>query len=211
MKKYFLYILILPGVSSCTKDVAIENSNYTCNYGLEFENVNNPGIISTGLIPLSLNNYWVYVDSTWDMNGTFINSTIDTIRPIHVKKTESDYWWYFNQVITSINLSNNEVFVSEYLWPSGCLNKRREYYSLTTDTIISHPIIEGDMGVQRKTYKIEDTIYTPAGNFPNSYYYEYTNWHSELIKENIGFIKITFYDTPLIKIRELTLIDYYLE
>ena len=53
-----------------------------------------------GLIPLSVNHYWIYLDSIFD-NGIFIRTKYDTLRFTKAYQTHSDglVWWEANKLI----------------------------------------------------------------------------------------------------------------
>lgn len=199
------------GMLGCSKDIELTPGNENkCAYGGEFTILNDRSLSQEGLIPITFNNYWVYADTSWDENGEVINAAVDTVRAIKARVTDTDIWWTFSSVLSTIHQKDDTVFVLESTYPYGCLNKRLEYYPLTTDTIHTLLVIEGDIGVLKKTYQIPATVFTPAGDFDQCYYYRYSLINAEILKQGVGFIKLTDYLVGR-KQREYTLIDYHLE
>lgn len=216
LRKYTI-LLAIPFLTlalfSCKKDDTHKTDSDTtaCPYTDELEDFDNTGLVQDGLIPLSINNFWVYADSLWDAEHNLLSTEIDTIKPIATQKTGEDIWWNFDG-LPNFYSNNDSIFI---LSPPdlgvGCHSKSLLYYPIESDTTIDWIFPHG-YGQARKTYIVGTPITSPAGEFSDCYFFsleDESGDYFEILKPGIGFVKSKRpFSTNYL---ERTLIDYYIE
>lgn len=216
LRKYTI-LLAIPFLTlalfACKKDDTNKTDTDTiaCPYADGLEDFDNTGLVQDGLIPFSINNYWVYADSLWDADDNLLSAEIDTLRPISTQKTGEDIWWTFNG-LHHFHSSNDSIFI---LSPPdlgiGCDSKSLLYYPIEPDTTIDWIFPHG-YGQARKTYIVGTPIITPAGEFSDCYFFSLEGERGdffEILKPGIGFVKSRRFMSN--NYWERSLIDYYIE
>ncbi len=202
--------------------------NFGCN-----DNSVNKVIAQSELIPLKVNNYWIYKNTTIDSNNNIISTTYDTLKIIkdtilysktYYKTSETTCFnnntWgvyeifnpeFFNTEIKMYkypcNLNDNYTVLDSVEVPSIEINK--------TDTVKANYII----------FNIDTNIIVIAGTFSCIYYKpksidkfnNFTDYPTPFtpktwISVNTGIIKMEFYDFPDRKykyIKELVKYEIY--
>lgn len=204
-------------ITSCKKDqVPVEgneNNDFlaeNCIYGGDFTPISNPNFSESGIIPMHMNNYWKYADSTWDSGGNLIESDVHLLQSSEARMKNGDVWWTLNYPVGIVHQSNDTLFNYEYLWPSGCPGKTPNYFLFDADSITSTFVMEGDMAFVMSSHKLS-SIATPAGTFLDCLYYNKSGLSIAIIKPGIGIIEFEGSEPFTNNSRKLTLIEYYLE
>ncbi|NOQ73285.1 MAG: hypothetical protein GQ574_14870 [Crocinitomix sp.] len=219
---FIFSIVLLAFAAACKKtDPEISedpaDEDIECSYMDGFVSLDSSGLTEMGLIPLNINNYWVYADSSWDTLNNLISSGIDTMRPVSTRITGDDIWWTFDTspatYFAEIHQKNDSIYV---LTPPdfgiGCHSKSLRYYDIASDTLYDG-VFEFGYGRMRKTHWVTGITATPAGDFTNCYSFslhDESGDYYELLKPSIGFVKYKRNHFDLGR-QERTLIDYYIE
>lgn len=157
-----------------------------CDYTLEFSPETDPAVSQSGISPLHPNNYWVYADSTRDETGQLTEAGELTLSITEVRRNRSEVWWSFSELLATMYQSGDTVYTLEYVYPTGCPNKRMEYYPPGQDTLYFTGVVEGDIAVMRKAHEIQETILTPSGNFDDCWFWSYEGWYEDIIQPEVG-------------------------
>ncbi len=211
-------IVIIPALcilfTSCTKNVAPVNDQCIVQKDNTFSNsyfyddvvsINYTGN-HCGLMPLSINSYWVYEDSLFDNNGIFINRKSDTLRYTKTLQSPDNLiWWETNKDVglpLQMYSSNSAVYsLQRGVFIPDSLYSKREFYDIEKDSVI---YLSGfsDIVAFGKIARRSGVMKTPLGNFYNYIFYEkYSPYYRRdrvYFVPGIGVIKYTneYYKAP---------------
>jgi len=216
-KQSIRLVLILPALCltlSCEKETVVNgtDSSEYCKYDSEnSSDISDPNFSESGIIPMNMNNYWRYTDSTWDDNGVLTASSVLVIEPIEVRKYGDEVWWRTNFFpIPSLHFQNDSIFdLQAGLDP--CQNKNLSFFLFNQDSVSAATTVWGDIGIIMDANKVS-SITTPAGTFTDCYYYHKFGHSGTTIKPGVGIVEWTSgFENNTLGGRKLTLIEYYLE
>jgi hypothetical protein len=183
-----------------------------CTYFHEnFADVSDPSFSEAGIIPMNLNNYWRYADSTWDETGNLTASGEFVMQPTKAQTMGGETWWTLNHYPIQFMYQSNDTVYNLQGDPWGCSLKNPVYVLFVEDSITMSSGIWDDVSVQVNANKV-NSFETPAGIFSDCFYYKKTGYDATVLKPNIGILEWTsgFEDQSLAG-RKLTLLEYHIE
>jgi hypothetical protein len=214
MKKILFIIASILVLSSCKKDITPENPYENCPYGNDLVAMTDPTVKSEGIIPLTLNNYWIYSDSTWH-DEVLEPITYDTLLVISAEKTGDDIWWKMSDG-NRLCCENDKVYklvFFGYAMPGTtvCPEKALLYFTVPADTTLVWTEWISDYGILGEAKLNKSTIHTQAGDFSDFFEYNQSaafGVNIRWIKPGVGVIK-TIEDHSYTSFRSVrTLISY---
>lgn len=195
MKNILIIIFTILLLSNCKKENTPENQYSNCPYWKDLVAMTDNSVKSSGNIPLSLTNYWIYSDSSW-IDGVLQLLTQDTLHVISAEKTGEDIWWKMSDGYQLCNRNDTVYkmnFSGEVLpGTTVCPEKVLLFLSVPADTTVLWTEWTTDYGIPGEVKLNKSTIHTEAGNFSN--FFEYTQSAAyrvniRCIKPGIGIIK----------------------
>ena len=211
----FLLLLFLLVGSGCRKPIIDETPDWEeeCTYGVSFVDLDPEGIASDGLLPLNIHNYWLYADTIRNAEGEVTETSTFLLHPTQIQYTNNDVWWTFNDLFPPIHQSNDTLYFLDRTFPSTCLVKNVEFYSMGRDTIEYTIVRGGEIALLRQGVQSYSTVHTPAGDFTDCLYFRLANGFNEThtLKPGVGFVKMTWPSFMGQPSQELTLIEYHIE
>ena len=206
-----LLFSVLLVISSCKKDKVEEaNTQYVCTYGVDFIPITDPTFSENEIIPMHMNNFWIYADSIWDSSGNLVSASEIVVQPEEVATTSGDVWWTLDHPLGKIHQQNDTIFNIENAYPTGCPEKSAAYFLFDEDSITSTLIIGGDMAISLEANKVS-SYETPAGIFSDCYNFHKLWINNTIIKPGVGIIEIIGEPYASGNSHKMTLIHYYLE
>jgi hypothetical protein len=177
-----------------------------------------------GLMPLSMKNYWVYLDSMYT-DGVFIKAQYDTLRYTDTYKSLNDgiVWWESNMSVglpDKMYVNDSAFFkIEDRLFVPGIVDAKKDYSLFPGDSI--HYLASfDDAAAQGRSLKLQSTLSVPAGNFSDVIYFE-KNARSYRLDQvylvpGIGVAKYITQKAPMgsreIKLQQVsTLVKYHFE
>lgn len=208
-----LFLLLIATSTSCNKDTSDTTINGPdCKYGVDkYTLLNDPSYSDSGLIPMSMNNYWKYADSTWDASGTLVNSGEFILQPEEMGSFGNEVWWTTNFYPIGLIHVKNDCLFDMQNGLSQCSFESLSYKLFDDDSTSYTGSIWGDIAVVVDANKV-NSVTTPAGTFTDCFNYKKYNYDETMIKPGIGILewKSGFYDNSL-EGRKLTLIEYNIQ
>jgi hypothetical protein len=178
-----------------------------------------------GLLPLNKNNYWIYEDSIFN-NGVFQNVQYDTLRfeKTYLSLSDNLIWWQANIEVGLPDLlysSDSSIFsVQPRMYSTEPIWDARKEFSLFSGATVNYLTHFDDNAAQGKSSKLDGTLDTPAGQFPDCIQFEKNarSYRKDEIyfKPGIGVVKYTQekapMGSPVIKLQQIsTLIGFHIE
>ena len=177
-----------------------------------------------GILPLSTKNYWVYQDSIFN-DGIFQKVQFDTLRFTSNLKTLSDdlVWWKSNISVglPEILFANDSSFfgLEDQLYTPNTKEVRKGFGLFAGDSIRYLTSFEDAAAIGR-SLKLENDVYSLAGNFNNCIYVEKNarNYRRDQVffKPGLGVIKYVqekarMGERTLLLQQISTLVSYHIE
>lgn len=177
-----------------------------------------------GIIPLSIQNYWVYEDSIFN-NGVLVKVGYDTLRYTNTYKSLTDglVWWQGNLSVglpEILYANDSSIFeINNRLFAPGIKNAEKEYGLFPGDSIKYLSSFE-DAAAFGRSLKMDNAIKTSAGVFTDCLYFEKNarNYRKDQVyfKPGIGVLKYVQEKAPMgtftIKLQQVsTLVAFYIE
>lgn len=195
MKNILLPIGLFLVLISCKKEITSENPYVNCPYGNHLVAMTDPSVKSDGIIPLALNNYWIYSDSTWH-DGVLGPITYDTVSVISAEKTGDDIWWNMSDGYRLCN-ENEKVYKLSFngeVMPGTtvCPEKALLFFPVPADTAVRWTEWISDYGILGEAKLNKSIIHTQAGDFSGFFEYNQSDAFGKnfrWIKPGIGIIK----------------------
>ena len=179
-----------------------------------------------GLLPLNKNNYWIYLDSIFN-NGVFQTARYDTLRFSKTYLSISDdlIWWQASMEVGLPDVlysSDSSIFSIEQrmFTPDDPVWDARKEFSLFSGATVNYLTHFDDNAAQGKSIKLDGTLETPAGQFPDCIQFEKNarSYRKDEIyfKPGIGVVKYTQekapMGSPVIKLQQTsTLVAFHIE
>lgn len=178
-----------------------------------------------GLLPLNRNNYWIYLDSTFN-NGVFQKAQYDTLRfeKTYLSISDDLIWWQANIEVGLPQLlysSDSSIFsVQQRMYSSDAIWDARKEFSLFSGETINYLTHFDDNAAQGKSMKVDGALSTPAGQFPDCIQIEKNarSYRKDEIyfKPGIGVVKYTQEKAPMgsrvIQLQQVsTLVSFHIE
>lgn len=195
MKNNLILFSLLLTLISCKKEITSDNPYANCPYGSSFIAMTDPSVESDGLIPLALNNYWIYSDSIW-LDSILQPVTFDTLRVVSAEKAGKDIWWKMSDGL-SFCQQNDTIYKLNFMgnaFPGTtvCPDKEVLFFTVPADTAIVWTEWISDYGMPGEVKLNKSTLHTQAGDF--SCFFEYNQSNAiginyRWIKPGIGIIK----------------------
>lgn len=207
-KSLFISLIVL--VAACKKDEVEEKETVNCGYEDPFVTVNDPNFSENGMIPIHLQNYWKYTDSTWSASGDLVSSSEYTMTPTNIRTKHGDYWWEIGYPLVSIHQSGDTIYRHESVWPTGCSAKTPIYYLFPEDSIASTLVMEGDIAIPFEARKVASFV-TPNETFADCFVFDKLGMDRTVIKPGVGILEYEWYNSWSSESRKITLIEYHLE
>ncbi|MDG1333220.1 MAG: hypothetical protein P8P74_12875 [Crocinitomicaceae bacterium] len=199
---------------SCGKDTIENNGDAddSCLYDAEnYSAITDPSFSESGLIPMHLENYWRYADSTWDAGGNLIESGEFVIQPSAVGTYGNEVWWETNFYPIQVISVQDECLFDLQANIGPCPEKNLTYVLFNLDSITLTTSIWGDNSTIVAAHKVS-SISTPAGTFIDCFHYDKFGYDATTLKHGIGIIEWTAgFENNSVAGRKLTLIEYHLE
>ncbi|MEO6611275.1 MAG: hypothetical protein ABIT05_04050 [Chitinophagaceae bacterium] len=158
-----------------------------------------------GMLPLSTENYWIYLDSVY-INGEFSTARYDTLRYTTTYKTLPDglVWWQSNiNVGLPDRLYSNDSALfklEDRLFTTGITDAKKEYSLFPGDSLRYLASFEDAAAIGR-SLKLQGPYKIPAGSFSNCFYFEKNarNYRRDQVyfKPGIGVLKYIREKAPL--------------
>lgn len=236
MKQTILYLLIASVLlASCRKDLLpIDKQAAPCKLQTdnpEGRSYTTDSLISftctsrhCGIIPLSINNYWVYQDSVFN-DGVLVKVSTDTLRYTKTFKSLTDglVWWQGNLSIGLPDLlyvNDSSIFeANQRLFAPDIRDAKKEYGLFQGDSV-KYLTSFTDAAALGRSIKMETDINTPAGIFTGCVYFEKNarNYRKDQVyfKPGTGVIRYIQEKAPMgtrsIKLQQVsTLITWHIE
>lgn len=235
MKKIILFIIIGNILFSSCKKESYKNSFETC-----FLQTDNPNSRSysqdslivinytgknCGLLPLNKNNFWIYQDSIFS-NGVFQKTQLDTLRfnKTYLSLSDNLVWWQADKEVGLPGLlysSDSSIFsIQERPYSTDPVWDTRKEFFLFPGVTVNFLTHFDDNAAMGKSFKVEETLHTPAGQFSDCIQFEKNarSFRKDEIyfKPGIGVVKYTQEKAPMgipqIKLQQVsTLISFHIE
>lgn len=170
MKNLLVLLALLLIVAACSKDSQPDISQSSSN----------------GLLPLALGNTWIFADSSWT-DGVLTSSGYDTLFVEKIEKWNDDTCYIFNREF-SLTESGDTVYGLRAGW-SGFF-KEPEFFPVTRDTITDISLFGGDVAFERISFRLDNVISVPAGNYSPCNYYSIKWFRTIILSPETGFVKI---------------------
>lgn len=198
-------------ISSCKKDKVDEaDTQYVCTYGVDFTPITDPTFSENEIIPMHMNNFWIYADTTLNAAGNFVSASEILVQVNEVGSTNGDVWWTLTYPLRKMHQQNDTIFNFDYAWPTGCPEKSTSFFLFDEASISTSIVVEGDMMVTMDANKV-DSFESPAGTFTNCYQYNKHGMSSTIIKPGVGILEIIQDSYASGNSHKFTLIHYHLE
>ncbi len=174
-----------------------------------------------GIMPLSVTNYWVYLDSVY-ADGIFVRAQYDTLRFTNSWKSLSDglVWWEGNISVglpDRLYANDSSLFKLENrMFNSEVVDAKKEFGLFPGDSIRYLTSFEDAAAIGR-LLKISTSLITPAGIFDGCIYFEKNarNYRRDQLyfKPGVGVLKYIQEKAPMgtreIKLQQIsTLVRY---
>jgi hypothetical protein len=210
----------VPRQAACTTSTQIPGGYNTSSFTEVTYNQNH-----CGYLPLGKNNYWIYLDSIFDVNGQFQRSFLDTIRFTKTYQTpDGIIWWSLDRPGELINnyagypkynySTDSIAYGTAFAW--GGSSGYKWFYSIGSSFSLSESIPYSDVNSPCNAQRVNTPIQVPAGNFLNCIFFnkklvygtgvEFSTW----FKPGVGVLRT---DMFLGSVRTSTawLVSYYIE
>jgi len=221
-------------LASCRKDDSIQLITEPCEIqsdnpaGRSYESDSVVSVACTskhcGIIPLSIKNYWIYLDSLFN-DGVLVQIRYDTLRYTSTWKSLTDglVWWQGNMPVglpDMIYANDSSLFgMGDRMFTPGIKDAKKEYGLFPGDSVKYLTSFEDAAAIGR-SLKINSEVMTPAGTFSECMYVEKNarNYRKDqvLFKPGIGVLKYIHEKAPMgtitIKLQQVsTLVAYHIE
>lgn len=178
-----------------------------------------------GIIPLSTRNYWVYEDSVFN-DGVFVKVKMDTLQfsKTYQSVTDQLIWWETNINIGLPDLiyaNDSAIFLAEYrLFATDPIRDAKKEYGLFPGDSVKYFTSFEDNAAFGRSVKMQENIYTPAGQFGDCLLFEkkapFSRKDQVYLKPGLGVVKYISERAPIgmpvLKIQQIsTLVSYHIE
>ncbi len=215
IKNSITIIAVITVLAACEKDKLTSEPQeiYSCPYNMDQYSVVFPDVYSEsdGIIPMNMNNYWRYADSTWDESGNLTQVDEFLMEVTEVGVLNQEAWWRTTFSPLRIFHQSDEGISDLQTSLSGCNFKADVYRIFTGDTLDTSVSIFGDVLTEMIAYKM-NTFDTPVGSFTDCIFYHKINYDQTVLKPGIGILEWkTGFESGSLAGRKFTLMEYYIE